>query len=334
MFVKDIYNDVMEVTAFADQTTNFGRITDGVEVLSNKGQFDGLLSYLDIPIQNQNIVTLPREVEVPIKVNVDNTPSFSRDRIYEFTLNGPGSNTQRSDFSWEDPCNVPPMLAIPAVLPAFSTLYLYADTQSSADDGKRIFIYGKDTSGADASDILILNFAVSPSTSTQYSSITRIYKETTIGNVTLHYGGTPPSDVLSVYAPNENEPSYRQIRLSKTGVTAHILFRRNRYVVQSMDDFIPVNSKMGLLYMIKSLEAYRRNDPTTGKALGDQAVQLATELQKGRNSFIELAAQTEVDSARNLNVNNRDSIIVSDIYDDACQIVGKVGEKNVYDSIT
>jgi hypothetical protein len=326
VLVSEIYNDVEQITAFTDQTTNFGRITDATEVLSNKGQFDCLLAYLDIPIQSQNIVTLPREVEVPIKVNVDNTPSFSRDRIYEFTLNGPGSLTQRADFSWEDRGNVPVMLQ-----PA-TPMQLKATSSSGADVALTLTITGLDNDPANLGNVVteIITLNGTPSTHT-FQSVSHISKDLTAGMIAFK---ASDNTVLSNYYPDETEPSYRQIRLSKTGVTAHILFRRNRFIVRAMTDFIPIHSKMGLLYMIKSLEAYRRNDPTTGKALGDQAVELATELQKGRNSFIELAAQTEVDSARNLNINNRDSIIVSDIYDDACQIVGKVGEKNVYDSIT
>lgn len=325
MFVKDIYNDVKQVTGFTDQVLNFGRITDGVEVLSNKGQFDALLGYLDIGIQDGNIVTLPREVLVPIKVNVDNIPSFSRDRLYEFTLNGPGSSTERSDFSWEDRGAVPTMVPLP------SPTTLKAVTTSTFDNGKKIFIYGKDSSGVEISDTLILNNAITPTTTNVYASITRIYKETTIDKVLLK---TVSNVLLSTYYPDENEPAYRQIRLSKTGVTAHLLIRRNVFRVTTMDDYIPVASKMALLIMIKALEAYRRSDFTTAQGLETQAVSLAVEDQKVRNSFIELAGISEVDTARNLNYNNADTIIVADIYDDVAKIVGKIGEPNIFSVIT
>jgi hypothetical protein len=66
-------------------------LTRAVEYLANKGDWDVLKGYVDLPIQNQNLVVLPWQVETPLKFTINNVPAFSKDRLYEFTLNGFGS---------------------------------------------------------------------------------------------------------------------------------------------------------------------------------------------------------------------------------------------------
>ena len=102
MLVSDIYDDAKEVLGFANQDKIFRRITDAIEVLANKGSWEPLLAYVIIPVTDSVYVSLPDSVEVPLRVALDNNPTFSRGRMYEFTMNGPGPNSERVDWSWED----------------------------------------------------------------------------------------------------------------------------------------------------------------------------------------------------------------------------------------
>lgn len=102
MLVSDVFEDAKDVLGFCSDSKIFSRLTDAIEVLANKGQWEPLLAYLLIPTTSGNIVTLPDTVEVPLRVNLDNNPAFARDKIYEFTMNGPGSEDERVDWTWED----------------------------------------------------------------------------------------------------------------------------------------------------------------------------------------------------------------------------------------
>lgn len=102
MIVSEIFNDAKEVLGFCDDAKVFSRLTDAIEALANKGQWEPLLAYLVIPVTNQNYVILPDTIEVPLRVNLSGNPAFGRDKLYEFTMNGPGTLDERVDWSWED----------------------------------------------------------------------------------------------------------------------------------------------------------------------------------------------------------------------------------------
>lgn len=346
MIVSDIYGDLQEVLGMCSEKTVFSRTSDAVEMLANKANWDVLQGYITLPVTG-NLVTLPPDVETPIKVNIDNKPAFSRGKLFEFTLNGPGSDTERVDWSWEDRGTIS-VLRQPLV-PA----RLVAKAETAADNGKKLSIRGKPMpSGlevdpnAEIEETVEITYVGDFSGSGQlalseiellermtvkyFSSVTHVSKDATIGKVSLEGTG---NIFLSVYAPRETEPAYRQIRLSKSGATAYILFRRSVFRITSQDDFIPMQSRMALLMMLEALKKYRNGD-MDGKAFEEVSTRLALEEEKSRNAFAEVAAATEIDSDWGLNYNNRDSVIVADVYDDVCRIVGKIGQPKVFDKIT
>ncbi len=328
MRVADIYSDSKSACGSTDQTTVFAFISDAVETLSAKGPWDCRKAYLLLPVQSNNLVTLPSFIESVLKCNIDSTPSFSRDRIYEFSLNGPGSSAQRTDYSWEDRGFVPTLVSMSSA----SRLIVAA---SAPDVGKKVVVAGLDANNKEITEIILIAASNVASVNT-YSSLTQVSKDATTNSINLYTtpDGTTLGTLLSTYSPYETEGRYRQIRLSKTGVTARLLILRRSARVNSMDDFIPVASRYGLLLMIKALMAFGRTDKDTGAAYEELAVQKCNEAQKAQTAFIDLAKDTEMDSARGLNYNNRDSIIVSDIYDDAAKIVGPIGQFKVFDKIT
>jgi hypothetical protein len=338
MTVSDIYDRVRAITYLPDEPSNFEYITDAVEVLSNKGDWDALIGYLVIqPNANFNdtsgdIITLPRQVEVPLSVNIDDHPTFTRDRFYEFTLNGPGSNAEQTNWSWID------RGMVPTFRPLFppGTNLLNADPQnitvsgSAVDNGAEVVITG--VVGADGklfSEVLTLG--TKETTDFGFFTIERVTKPETIKQVSLYDGA---HNALGIYDPDETDPQYRQIRISKPGATAYIQFRRTRFKVKSQNDFIPIRSKWGLLYMIKSLKALADEKPDLAAKLEAQALKLASEEQASHNKHVERASQAEIATVRNLSYNNIDSIIVADIYDETCKITGPIGEQKVYDRIT
>jgi hypothetical protein len=86
--------------------------------------------------------------------------------------------------------------------------------------------------------------------------------------------------------------------------------------------------------MIKSLKALADEKPDLAQKFEAQALKLANEEQSSHNKHIERASQSESATIRNLSYNNLDSIIVSDIFDDASKIVGPIGTEAVFDKIS
>ncbi|PWT90891.1 MAG: hypothetical protein C5B54_06340 [Acidobacteria bacterium] len=145
---------------------------------------------------------------------------------------------------------------------------------------------------------------------------------------------TPTSTLLATYYAGETNPRYRMLRLSQVGFTARFLFRRKVFQILSMDDFIPVQSQLGMLTMVQAIQALRRKDFETAKASADAAVEITTDAQRATTGFIELANNTEVQAARNYQIYNRDSVIMIDVFDDIAKILGNVGQFKIFDATT
>lgn len=309
-------------------------LTRAVEYLANKGDWDVLKGYVDLPIQNQNLVVLPWQVETPLKFTINNVPAFSKDRLYEFTLNGFGSapGSDRVDYSWEDRGFVPTSI----IAPVQSNFSVGANV---ADAGKKLVIRGIDMSNIERTETLTIQSANYTTSVYQYKTLTEVNKDVTTNNASLSAYGSPngpvaPGTLMATYYPNETNPRYRMIRISQIGYTAHFLFRRKTFQIVSMDDFIPVQSQLGLLTMVQAIQALRRKDLETAKAMADAAVEITTDAQRATTGFIDLANNTESQAARNYPIYNRDSVIVLDVFDDVAKILGNVGQFKIFDAIT
>lgn len=146
-------------------------MSDAVEILANKGLIDAMQGYLEIPVTSDRLVTLPRDVEVPVKVNVGDNPSFSRSKLYEFTMNGPGSNYSPTDWAWEDRGMVP----ISSQLQAPSKIMV--QSSSATDDGKFLRITGRRSDNIEVTEVIELNYNAEPITASSFASITRVLKD-------------------------------------------------------------------------------------------------------------------------------------------------------------
>lgn len=328
MVVREIIADAKDFLGNCDTPTALWFITEALQLLNNKSEWDVLKAYIDLPVQSNNIVTLPEFVDVPLKATIGGNPSFSRDRLYEFSINGPGPTATRTTFGWEDRGFVPTLIQLPSASRLIISL-------SAADTGKKITIVGLDASNNELQETLVIAASNVSSTNT-FAKLVSISKDATTNPISLYTtpDGSTLGTLLSIYKSYETEPRYRQIILSDTGETVRLLVRRKTFAVTSLDDFVPVVNKLAMLLMIKAIRAYKRDNPSDAKGYEDQAARIATEAQRATTTFIDLAKDTEMDSARGYNYLNRDSIIVSDIYDDVAKIVGPIGQRDIFDKIT
>lgn len=329
MFVKDIIEQACAVTGLnSNDGPNglYNAITDAVEILANKANWDPMQGYLDIRVQDGKTCILPRQVEYPIKININANPSFSRDKLYEFVLNGPGNDMlEVGNSNWMDRGVVPffKELDSPDIIQAISYL--------STDDGKTITFVGLDSEGKEVSETLILNHLDPPWTGTTFSVVNSVSKDVTVRQVYLVRSLN--NENIALYEPNETNPQYRKIQLSVAAPALRILYRRATTKITSDNDFIPLHSKVAILLMMKAMEFYKKGDVTQGSPLEDVAVKFIKEEQESLRNF-SLIDATEKQSALDLNYNNADSIIVADVYDDACEIFGNLGRQGIFDKIT
>lgn len=324
MYVADILTEASEITGLQAGAMLYRWLSQCIAILSKKGNWDSMQLYMDISVQPNGLVILPREVETPIKININRQPAFSRSRLYEFALNGPGSGPL-TDWQWMDQNTVPVLAELPATGTA---LVITADV---ADAGKKIRLYGLDKDGNELEDIITLAEG-DQTTTNEYAVMRRVRKDMTDKRVQI---SRTNGDAVADYYSNEIEPKYRKIKLSKSATSVRMWFRRTTNKVTTEDDFIPLDSETAILTMLRAYSLMRKSGVSTeSEGYENKAVQYLKEDQDSRNSSQILAAEDEMPPAFNLNLNNRDSVIAADCIDDAAEIFGPIGVQKLLDKMT
>lgn len=124
MLVGEIFKQATGILGFCDEEKVFQRLTMAVEMLSKKGNWNPLIGYVDLCTRaNCNSVTLPREIDTPLALNICGRPAYARSKWFEFHLNGPGSNSCMK-WSWDDAGETPTFMDIikPSLLLAIADL--------------------------------------------------------------------------------------------------------------------------------------------------------------------------------------------------------------------
>lgn len=330
MLVSSIYSQIQEVTGKCDEVINFQAISRAVELLSNEGLFDPLIGYLDFVTGNTNMVALPREVKTVLRVNINNEPTFFRNRLFEFTLNTNGSNDgDPLGFEWSDRGYTPiqKAITIPGVLS-------YQCTQPG-DVGKTLTAIGKDGTGAEVQDTIVASLNPGGVGGNKFfTQITYVGREATTGVCTLYSGGGSPDNLIAQYQGEETIPNYRWIKLSQKSAAVRIMFRREIFEITSQNDIINLHSKMAVIHACKAVRYFADDEYDKGDAALARAVTFIKKEQTSRDEADAMAAALEVPTTTDTNITVRDSIVVGDIYDVACEIFGYIGRKNIFDKIT
>jgi hypothetical protein len=329
--VADIYDEAAAISGGIGKSHVFDAISEAVECLSNKGQWDGMTGYLDMVIPNTDVVGLPWQVEIPIKINIETHPTITRSRMFEFTVNGPGTNWgELTSLTWQDNGSDPLLLQI--VTP--STLSFTA--LRAADAGTKIGVTGTDTQNRfQTADYIIPNQSpYTVSGPAVWKTLTRISKPETQSNIQAFTS----QGFAATFFPHETEPMYRQIRLSKKASAIKVMFRRSSLRVSSVDDVIPLKSRSAILNMMRSLKFYKIQDLTPDKlqmaqALEQNALKYLQEEEQSRLAYIQASAKDSL-PALGANYNSRGVVTAQDVYDDAADIFGPIGRQRLFDKIT
>lgn len=282
--VDEIYEEASEIFGHCDQPKLLRWITDAVQLLANKGEIDPLVGFVDICVDG-SCVTLPREVETVLGVNIGGHPALGRDETFSFHLNGPGDYCTPCNYTWTNSGGFPTYrdLRCPGKLIAF--------LDSAEDEGKELRVFGFDDENRPLRTKVgntwqdgylvptIFNYALPDSTAPVISRITSIRKAVTVANVRLSSFDNSSSSgtLLGVYEHDETEPRYRRIKLHHSASWVRLMYRRRSLELRTTRDRIFLHSRPALLLAMHAIKAYRQTDLAAAVQYEAQATRLLTE---------------------------------------------------------
>lgn len=328
MLVKDIWDDLEELTGTCDTKTNYRALSLGLEWLANKQLFDPFIGYIEFRVDGGHTIALPREVKTPIKLNISNNPSFHRSRFYEFHANMDGSVDGPSvGYTWDNrgySC-VHDERYFPAKLLYFC--------ENDEDEGKTLkIVYNDALSGRKRKETLLAHPTAPIGTEFSIGSIDSIVRQETVGECLLV---TPEEIAVARYYSDELRPEYRVIKLSQTGVAIRMMFRRHAPpIFSSQEDVIPFHSRLAIIHAARAVRYFQKELYDEAKKAMEAAEGFAKDEQNTRDEDKGFEDTPEVVTARNQNIDTLDSLIVADVYDEASMIFGPIGREKLFDKIS
>lgn len=282
--VEDIWEDAEDIFGHCNEAKLLRRISDAVELLANKGEVEPLVGFVDLCVDGQ-CVTLPREVETVLGVNISGHPSLGRDELFSFHLNGPGDNSPACGYTWDNAGAFPTYrdLVCPSKLIAF--------LDKAEDAGKSLRVFGFDKENRPLREQIggvwrdgysvptIFGYAVPESGAPEISRITAIDKAITSGVVRLssYDGASSSGTLLGVFEPDETDPRYRRIRIGRSASWIRLMYRRASARLTSRYDRILLHSRPALLLAMRAVVKYEEANLSEAVAYEAQATRLLTE---------------------------------------------------------
>lgn len=313
LIVEEIWDEAKEIFGHCNEPKLFRWITDAVQLLANKGEVDPLVGYVDLCVDGR-CITLPREVETPLAVNINGAPARGRDELFVFHLNGPGEHGDTCKFEWASRGSFVTYrdLKCPSRLVAF--------LDNVEDSGKKIRVFGFDDQNrplrTKVGEVwedgllvpMIFGYALPASTDPVVSRITGIVKDVTVGNVRLSSfdNSTSTGILLGIFEPDETKPSYRRIKVSRDCEWVTVCYRKRSLEIRSLNDRIFLHSRPALILAMHALKKYREVDLALAINLEAQATRLLTE----RESVLVVpnSAPIQVSDETGIGVGARDDI--------------------------
>ena len=293
MFVSDVIKDAKRVFGICETGDLYRFITEAVDVLSSHGDFDPLFGYADICTDGR-FLSLPREVETLMAVNIGGKPALARDQLFTFHYNGPGDCGWYNDcnLSWQDLGKYPTFRDIkcPSKIVAF--------VENQDDEGAEVWVYGLDDQGREVRTEIggemkrgylvptVYGYALPVSDAPTFSKVTAIRKADTKGAIRISSfdNSTFTGTLLAVMEWEDNESQYRRVQLSRNcGSHVRVAFRRRIFKIRGLDDVLPVMSKTALVMMFRALKAYDENSLGEGEGYEATAARLETQKQLTSN---------------------------------------------------
>lgn len=107
--------------------------------------------------------------------------------------------------------------------------------------------------------------------------------------------------LLGHYSPKEDQPQYRRLKIECTSAWIRMRYRRKTFKITSLDDYIPLNSQLAILMMVRSVELYRTNYNDEAQKYEGLAVRWMTEDHDSRQGPEVASVQFITDIQMNTN---------------------------------
>lgn len=287
--VEDIYDEAKKIVGVCDDAKLFRWCGDVVSIIANKGDFEGFKAWLDICTSDTSdcgseCITLPREVETVIAVNIGGHPSLGFGTLFNFHLNGMGDCRTACRWTWQDQggwhCIYKDLT---------SPKKLVVQLQTAEDNGKKFIVYGYDSAGnklrrqvdgiwLDGYQVpTIYGLAVPDSTAPVIARITGIFKESSVGSMKL---STQDNILLGVYEPDEEVPQLRRIKINRKATWVRIAYMKTNPSFSSRFDHIPLRSRIGFLLGMQARKHYADKLIAEAHAFEADAARLELEAQQ------------------------------------------------------
>lgn len=318
LIVADVYDMASDIIGPVGRQKIFDRLTDAINALSSKSQWDSLLGTVDV-FKSQNFnnpevasdreeratyFVLPRYVEAVLAVNTGGQANIPRNRWFEFHLNGSGSREWASCGTWDEAGDTCIVNQIPRKPKSreFIPVRLLAVPVNVLDENKLVTVYGYelDAAGREVEvwrsnkkgwtcPMRQLTNYNPPNGDPAFVRIDRIEREDTIGFVRLlgyaeTYTANPRREeyLFGYWYPDELVPRYRMIRVGGCRCRTRIRYRKRNSRVTSLNDVINLRSRLALENMLRALAAQSTN-PQNALMYEDLAVRYLDEEQAASN---------------------------------------------------
>ncbi len=324
ILVSEIWEELKEFLGNCKEAQLYKYLYRGVQLLANKGLFDPLIADVDVAVpEGQQIVAMPFDLKTVLRININNTPSFSRGRLFEFQPNTRGSVLgPETSFEWHDRGYTP--IHDRTALP----INVRYESSDVVDNGKTITIRGIDDMGRPATETLTAGGGDGAVIWAQIDSVVR--EETTF--YTSLFATT--DGTLAEYQPGETVPQYRLLKFNGDALALRVHYRKAVFKLTAQTDIIPLHSQLAILHAAKAARLFIQDEFEKGEKNLVKAVEFITEEQASRDEAEKLASQMEAPTVTDTNINSLDSIIVADVYDVASSIIGPVGRQKLLDEIS
>jgi hypothetical protein len=328
--VSDVIGQVGRVLGTCDPDYTYDVLTRAVELLANKPTktnvvWDPLICYVDLPIVERYYVCLPPHILKPIKINLNREPAFTRNQFFEFSMNGPGSNDPEAGWSWQDRGWKPLQKPWP---PGGAQFILNSSNSNDTNTIVKLNLINQDQSTTWVDAFI-------GTAGPKCWGILEASKPVTQGTVSLYANAyIIDSSLVAQWAPSVLYPQFEWIKLSQSGVACKMLCRRRTYKLTLPTDVIPLSNRQAIITACLAIKAYDTLNWDDGATAEQNALRFLEEDQGARNLFQRVSNIAETMPTLNLTINTRDSIIVADLYDFACDVFGPIGQRQIFDRMT
>lgn len=297
--LDDVWDEGLKIVGACSESRLIKKFGDAASLIVNKNDFEGLKGWLDICTTGCSCspgsqscqstccgwrcIALPREVAVPLAVNIGGRPTLGFGQLFNFHLNGPGDCRQTCEWSWQD------QGGWHATYRDVTTpVKLVAHLQTDADDGKELVVFGYDTDGnklrrevagewRDGIQIPTqYGYAIPATDAPKVARITGVFKDTTAGTVKLAgVDGT----IFGVYEPDERTPQFRRIKISRSCSWVRVAYMKDLNSFSSRYDHVPLRSRIAFLLALQAVKHYSDREWAEAHAAEADAARLEIEAQ-------------------------------------------------------